>query len=218
MIAARTISAPDLGIVRKLLHGACSAERPRKATTYNAPWGKFFSVLPTQECIFTLINDDWLFDIQEYVPQFFKGNVIPQRFSQRVSMDNHIPMVIVSRTQQYQKIAALIDEIEGYRNVAAGWDGHCDEQPNPRCLDAAKKFARALDPSSPLPEVAVSGGDDVMLYWRKERQYLAVKFNKNSTLSYYYKATHKESAEEGMDFTRYKIPSDIRKCIREIAG
>lgn len=122
---------------------------------------------------------------------------------------------ILSTTRNKEQIDYLVDEIDEYRSLPAGWDGYCDEAPYPQCLDAAQFFLRLLTPF-PLPEVSVSGGEDIVLYWRNEEQYLAIKFNANNTLSYFYRSPKKEIGEKEVPFQPNKIPAAVKRHIKKI--
>ena len=115
---------------------------------------------------------------------------------------------VISKTIQEQRVDSLIQEIEEYRAFDAGWDGVCTEAPNARSLDSAQEFLRLIHREFALPNVAISGGEDVMLYWKDSSKYLALRFNSDDTLYYYYKCGTKKVSDR-VKTTKSRLPKAV---------
>lgn len=130
--------------------------------------------------------------------------------------DVMLDMRIVSEPVRNAKVDALLGEIEEYRSYLAGWDGVCTEPPDGHCLDAAKRFVCLLPRDVPLPETAISGGEDVALFWENDARYFIVYFRRNDTLAQYFQKGEIQETASGLKFAGRHLPRQTRDILRRL--
>ena len=115
-----------------------------------------------------------------------------------------------ARAAQLSRLLEDLDEFEGYED---DWDGEGAKAPDLSCMILARNFIKLLKEDWELPDLSISGGEGVSLYWRSGEYSLIVGFRKDNRVSFYFRAKEERCHGDNMGFNGTAIPPAVKIAI-----
>lgn len=107
-----------------------------------------------------------------------------------------------------------LEEMNGYRFLAAGWDGAGSIPPKPDLVDAAISFFKALPCDICPPEASVAADGSVSWFWNTDAIYATASFTKAGRFAYYAKAKDTGAKVKGIGVLDGSVPQELLDVIR----
>ncbi|MER9107341.1 hypothetical protein NKH95_25795 [Mesorhizobium sp. M0848] len=112
-----------------------------------------------------------------------------------------------SVTQQRE---AVLNEMLGYRDLEAGWDGTGSQPPMPGAIECAAVFLLAIPLGVTPPESTVSADGSVGWFWTSSETSISIHFSGGNNFAYYAKSKPKDMVARGESiFDGKSIPDDL---------
>lgn len=123
------------------------------------------------------------------------------------------PLDLISNQSFLKDKEALLNEINEYYDLPAGWDNESSEKTNVVCLNYAKEFVNLLSFRHTIPKFSAGTGEEVALYWEHKNFYLIIHFLEAGDIRFYVN----DNGEEAHGFItplHHKIPSILNNFLQ----